>query len=89
MPVRSFFRAPLLVSGLAAAAGLLGACGKDVDSAYTGPGWYLELPRLVFMTTPGYVAGPFSYEECEVERLKHQNAERLLCTQRRAKPSES
>jgi len=88
MPVRSIFRAPLVVSGLAMA-GLLGACSTDVNTAYTGPGWYLELPRPLFLTYPGYVAGPFSYETCETERLKVAQPDRLLCTNRLAKPSQT
>ena len=61
MPVRSIFRASPLVLGLA-----LAACGTDVNQAYTAPGWYLEIPRQLFPSYPNYVAGPMSYEDCEV-----------------------
>ena len=63
MPVRSIFRASPLFLGLA-----LAACGTDVNQAYTAPGWYLEIPRQLFMAYPNYVAGPMSYEDCEAQR---------------------
>ncbi len=86
MPVRSIFR----VSPLVLFAGLsLGACATDVEKAYSGPGWYLERPRQIGMAYPAYLAGPFTYEACEIERLKQGYAENLLCTQWRAKPSET
>jgi hypothetical protein len=86
MPVRSIFR----VSSLVLFAGLsLGACATNVDQAYTTPGWYLERPRQGGMVYPAYIAGPFSYETCEVERLKLGYPENLLCTNWRAKPSET
>jgi hypothetical protein len=86
MPVRSIFRvSPLvLVTGLA-----LGGCATDVNQAFTEPGWYLEQPRQGRMAYPAYVAGPFSYEACEVKRLEAPRPDRLLCTNWRAKPSET
>jgi hypothetical protein len=84
MSVRSIFRASPLFLGLA-----LAACGPDVNQAYTAPGWYLELPRQLFMAYPNYVAGPFSYEECEIERLKSPRPDRMLCTNWKVKPSET
>jgi hypothetical protein len=84
MPVRSIFRASPLFLGLA-----LAACGTDVNQAYTAPGWYLEIPRQLFLSYPNYVAGPMSYEECETQRLKTQRPDRMLCTNRKVKPSET
>jgi hypothetical protein len=88
MPVRSIFRvSPLvLVTGLGLA---LGGCATDVNQAFTEPGWYLEQPRMGTMAYPAYVAGPFSYEACEVKRLEAPRPDRLLCTNWRAKPSET
>jgi hypothetical protein len=84
MPVRSIFRASPLFLGLA-----LAACGTDVNQAYTAPGWYLEIPRQLFLSYPNYVAGPMSYEECEAQRLKTQRPDRMLCTNWKVKPSET
>ena len=84
MPVRSIFRALPLFLGFA-----LAACGTDVNQAYTTPGWYLEVPRQLFLAYPNYVAGPFSYEECETQRLKAPRPDRLLCTNWKTKPSET
>ena len=88
MPVRSIFRGALAVSGLTLAAAL-GACSTDVNTAWTAPGWYLELPRQLLMAYPAYVSGPYSYEACEAERLKAPRPDRLLCTNWKAKPSET
>lgn len=84
MSVRLIFQASPLFLGLA-----LAACGTAVDQAYTAPGWYLELPRPLLMVYPNYVAGPMSYEECEIERLKAPRPDRLLCTNWKVKPSET
>lgn len=84
MSVRSIFRASPLLLGFA-----LAACGTDVNTAYTAPGWYLEMPRQLFMAYPNYVAGPFSYEDCEIQRLRAPRPDRLLCTDWKAKPSET
>jgi hypothetical protein len=77
MPMRSIF----VVMGLALAAATLGGCATSVDQAWTAPGWYLERPRALVMAHPAYLAGPYSYEECE--------AAQLLCTNRKAKPSDT
>ena len=62
---------------------LLGACAESTRPAvaYTVPGWYLERPRLILVRGPEIFAGPFTYEQCESERLKLSpaTAERLLC----------
>jgi hypothetical protein len=80
MPMRSIF----VVTGLALAA-TLGGCATSVDEAWTAPGWYLERPRALVMAHPAYLAGPYSYEECEAARQPDQ----LLCNNRKAKPSET
>jgi hypothetical protein len=86
MSVPSIFR----VSPLVLLAGLsLGACATDVNKAYTAPGWYLEQPKQGTMGYPTYFGGPFSYEGCEAERLKASRPDRLLCTDWKAKPSET
>ncbi len=84
MPIRSIF----VVAGLALAAGL-GGCSTGVEQAWTGPGWYLEQPRQLMYVHPAYLAGPYSYEECEIDRLKAPRPDRLLCNRRLVKPSES
>jgi hypothetical protein len=81
------FRTICAVAGLAASCVLLGACATSVDQAWTAPGWYLEQPRALVMAHPAYIAGPYSYEECETDRLKAPRPDRLLCTRRPAKPS--
>jgi len=70
---------------------LLGACESRSTSptlAYTSPGWYLERPRLALAMGPQIFAGPFTYDQCEVERLKFDppTAERLLCIHEYTKP---
>ena len=84
MPMRSIF----VVTGLALVTAL-GGCATSVDEAWTAPGWYLEQPRALVMAHPAYLAGPYSYEECETDRLKAPRPDRLLCTNRKAKPSET
>ncbi len=88
MSVSSIFRASFVLSGLALAT-TLAACAPSVNQAWTTPGWYLEQPRALLQVYPAYRAGPFSYEECEIERLKTKIPERLLCTNWRVKPSET
>ena len=81
-------RSIFVVTGLALTAAL-GGCATSVDQAWTAPGWYLEQPRALVMAHPAYLAGPYSYEECETERLKAPRPDRLNCTNRRAKPSDT
>jgi len=68
----------------------LGACAKATSPqvAYTTPGWYLERPRPVVIMGPEIFAGPFTYEQCEAERLKFDppTAQRLLCIKELTKP---
>jgi hypothetical protein len=69
---------------------LLGACNSTNPSqAYTSPGWYLERPRPIVIRGPEIFAGPFSYDQCEAERLKFDppTAQRLICIRELTKPS--
>jgi hypothetical protein len=64
-----------------------GGCAQP-DAVYTGPGWYLEKPRQLFMTVPQLFKGPMSYDECEIERKKlpDRTAELMLCTRELTQP---
>jgi len=67
----------------------LGACeSRSPRVAYTSPGWYLERPRPVMVMGPEIFAGPFTYDQCEVERLKFDPAmaQRLLCNRELTRP---
>jgi hypothetical protein len=67
----------------------LGACDRTSPNvAYTSPGWYLERPRPLVTRGPEIFAGPFTYDQCEVERLKFDppTAQRLLCIKELTKP---
>jgi hypothetical protein len=67
----------------------LGGCGTGPGQvAYTTPGWYLERPRFLVVTGPEVFAGPFTYEQCEAERVKFPDttARRLLCMQEKTRP---
>ena len=81
------FRSVLAALGLALA---LAACGSSSQGpiAYTTPGWYLERPRLLVAMGPEIFAGPFTYEQCEVERVKFpdETARRLICNMEKTKP---
>jgi len=66
---------------------LLGACSKGPSVAWAGPGWYLELPYPVIAGGPGVYGGPFTYENCEVERGKQIKPERFLCVREIQKPT--
>src|SRR5262249_1523182 len=68
----------------------LAACeSRSPNVAYTTPGWYLERPRITLALGPEIFAGPFTYAQCETERLKFDppTAERLLCIHEYTKPS--
>ena len=67
----------------------LGACASTSPIlAYTTPGWYLERPRPILIKGPEIFAGPFTYDQCEAERLKFDRAtaERLLCNKELTRP---
>jgi len=77
-----------ILAGLALAA-ILGACAQPPSGvAYTTPGWYIERPRLLLVSGPRIFAGPFTYEQCESERMKFDGttAQGLLCILERANP---
>ena len=69
---------------------MLGACQEKTSPslAYTTPGWYLERPRIVMVRGPEIFAGPFTYDQCEAERLKFDppTAQRLLCIKELTRP---
>ncbi len=75
-----------IVAGLALVVALAGCAGRGQQVAYTGPGWYLEMPRLLVVAGPQIFAGPFTYEGCEAERTKWETAYRLLCINEKARP---
>jgi hypothetical protein len=85
--VSSILRAKLALPAIVALAGALAACSTGVNQAWTAPGWYLEKPRQLLLVEPAYVAGPFSYDDCEVERLKTKTPELYLCNREIVSPS--
>jgi hypothetical protein len=77
-----------ILAGLALAT-VLGACsGRMPLAAYKAPGWYLERPRMLLVTGPEIFAGPFTYDQCEAERMKFDDvtAKRLLCIHEKSRP---
>src|SRR6185503_20984790 len=79
-------RSVLGVLGLVLALGACASRGPLV--AYTSPGWYLERPRMLLVSGPEIFAGPFTYEVCEAERMKFDDAtaRRLLCIMEKTNP---
>ena len=68
---------------------LLAACeSRSPRVAYTTPGWYLERPRPLLVMGPEIFAGPFTYEQCEGERLKFDpaTAQGLFCMKELTRP---
>ncbi len=65
----------------------VGACARP-ETAYTGPGWYLEKPHQLIALRPQVFGGPFSYEKCEAERTKlsEPTASNMLCIRELAPP---
>jgi len=66
------------------------ACASSLNLSqnYTAPGWYLEKPRPLLPEETRYIAGPFSYDDCEAERLKTRMPELYLCNREIVRPSE-
>ena len=57
--------------------------------AWSGPGWYLERPRVTLAVGPEIFAGPFTYDQCEAKRVMEfdpATAERLICIHEYTKP---
>ena len=77
----------LILAGLVLAT-TLGACGgsRGPNVAYTGPGWYLERPRILLVSGPEIFAGPMSYDACEVKRVEFETSSRMLCINEKFKP---
>ena len=83
MSERSVHRATAVFSALVLAASL-GACAGT--TAWTAPGWSLEMPRPLFAAGPQIFGGPFSYDQCEAERLKATTPDRMLCIREMVHP---
>jgi hypothetical protein len=75
-----------VLAGLGLVLALGGCASQSPSVAYTGPGWYLERPRLLLVNGPEIFSGPFTYEQCEAERLKFETARRMLCIMEKTKP---
>ena len=78
-----------LAAGLAACEGWTKPVwGPGVAGAWTGPGWYLEKPYLVVLGGPKYFGGPYSYDECEEQRIRlpQETATQMLCVRENRKP---
>jgi hypothetical protein len=78
-----------VLAGLGLIAALGGCAGsRSGQVAYTTPGWYLEQPRFLVVTGPEVFAGPFTYEQCETERTKFDDAtaRRLICILEKTRP---
>ena len=85
MSERSVHRATAVLSALVLAASL-GACGDPSPAGWTAPGWYLEMPRPLFISGTQIFSGPFSYDKCEEERMKATTPDRMLCIREMVKP---
>jgi hypothetical protein len=75
-----------ILAGFALICALGGCASTSPLVAYTTPGWYLERPRLLLVSGPEIFAGPFTYDQCEAERVKFETAQRLLCIQEKTRP---
>ena len=73
---------------LSLALSLVACESRSPRVAYTSPGWYLERPRPILVMGPEIFAGPFTYDQCEAERLKFDppTAQRLLCIRALTRP---
>jgi hypothetical protein len=77
-----------VLAALSLAISLAACASSSPQVAYTTPGWYLERPHIVVAKGPEIFAGPFTYDQCESERLKFDppTAERLLCIKELTRP---
>jgi hypothetical protein len=57
MSLRSIRRLSAAAAALSLIATLAACAGKGADEAYTGPGWYLEKPYLLTVSSPRVFAG--------------------------------
>ncbi len=80
MPQRSVWLALVAVAVLA-------GCSKGPSVAWTGPGWYLELPYPTIAGGPGVYSGPLSYDACEAKRAQQIQPERFLCVMESKQPT--
>jgi len=73
---------------LSLALSLVACESRSPRVAYTSPGWYLERTRPVMVMGPEIFAGPLTYDQCEVERLKFDpaTAQRLFCNRELTRP---
>jgi len=86
MSKRSFGRRQQVLTSLVLGALLAGCQSTNPGVAYTTPGWYLERPRPIVTRGPEIFAGPFTYDQCEAERLKYDTAWRMLCINEKTQP---
>ena len=77
----------MALAGVLAAALTQGACSDGPSTAWTGPGWYLELPYAVIAGGPGVYGGPFTYDACEARRAQQIKPERFLCVNETVQPT--
>jgi len=77
---------PVLAGLLLATLGACSSSSRGPNVAYTGPGWYLERPRLLLVSGPEIFAGPMSYEACEAKRVEFETSSRMLCINEKMKP---
>ena len=77
-----------VLAGLGLVIAVGGCAGRAGQFAYTTPGWYLERPRFMLITGPEVFGGPFTYEQCEAERVKlpDDTARQMLCIMEKSKP---
>jgi hypothetical protein len=85
MSRRRISRTPAVLAVLAAGA-LLAGCDQSPHSAWTVPGWYLELPYPTVGGGPSVYGGPYSYEKCEEDRQSRQHADRYMCVNETKQP---
>ncbi|MFI4998733.1 MAG: hypothetical protein ACHQK9_02535 [Reyranellales bacterium] len=85
MSERSIHRAPAVLATLALVVSL-GACNPSPNPAWTASGWYLEQPRLLLVSGPVIFSGPFSYDQCEAERMKATTPDSMYCMNEKVAP---
>ena len=75
-----------ILAGLVLATALGACASRGPLVAYTGPGWYLERPRILLVSGPEIFAGPMSYDACEAKRVEFETSSRMLCINEKFKP---